>query len=325
MVRKVRLTDLQSGTRLTHPKEYNSWKNMKSRAKQEGRQVHPAFERFGDFLKAMGPIPVPGHTLDRMDRTLNLYSPENCRWASKTEQTNNRRTTIMVMFGGEMLPITEVARRTGQRPETLRKRKKRGLSDHEVVYGRAQPLSPNPGILSHVVATPPTDPGITAAAWVGTEEQRAYWLGWWRYGVEEDDYILPLSLEEEPFDAFVYRFASELLQGLQAGSVNTLPGPIRRGINAMSGEAKERYRIRLLSLIDSARARLPEFELYTDPVWEGDHSNDIDFIPRVRTAIRWFRNNQRRLPPALIRLWEVHAAQLMIGPVPPISSDERPI
>lgn len=71
-------------TRCTNP-------NSKSWAYYGGRGIsfHPPWRDFQAFLRDMGDRPQ-GLTLDRIDPDKD-YGPGNCRWASRLEQSRNRR------------------------------------------------------------------------------------------------------------------------------------------------------------------------------------------------------------------------------------------
>ena len=46
------------------------------------------------FLADMGRKPSPGLTLDRKNNDKN-YSPSNCRWATRSEQAQNKRPRVV--------------------------------------------------------------------------------------------------------------------------------------------------------------------------------------------------------------------------------------
>lgn len=56
------------------------------------------WKSFDTFQKDMGLRPSKFHTLDRIDNSKG-YSKENCRWATRMEQSANRRITLVCQNG----------------------------------------------------------------------------------------------------------------------------------------------------------------------------------------------------------------------------------
>jgi hypothetical protein len=73
---------------------------------------------FSAFLNHIGPKPTSSHTLDRVDNSRG-YEPGNVRWVDRIAQANNRRTSRMVEWEGEVMTAAELGRRVGVRRQDV--------------------------------------------------------------------------------------------------------------------------------------------------------------------------------------------------------------
>lgn len=81
---------------------------------------------FKNFVADMG-IRPDGYTLDRRDND-GHYTPENCRWATRSEQQLNQRTTRKVTIEGRQYIAAELAKHAGLKTDTIIARATQGLS-----------------------------------------------------------------------------------------------------------------------------------------------------------------------------------------------------
>lgn len=134
---------------MSNSPEYRSWHMMIYRCTSDkyngyrlykGRSISVC-ERwlcFNNFLSDMGNRP-DGATLDRINND-DGYCPENCRWASRSEQSNNRRSSrTLLTIEGVTRSICEWSEQPNAvQKSTILRRILAGRTPEEAVFNRAE-------------------------------------------------------------------------------------------------------------------------------------------------------------------------------------------
>ena len=106
---------------LSQTPEYRSWKQLIQRCENpndpsyknyggRGIKVNRAWRRsFEKFYLDMGARPGPQYSIERKDNN-GEYGKENCCWATKVEQVNNRRNNIFLTYQGKTQTVAQWAR-----------------------------------------------------------------------------------------------------------------------------------------------------------------------------------------------------------------------
>ena len=123
---------------------YGSYISMMGRCYRENAENYPNYGGRGiSVCKEWHDIEVfeawvamsgyqKGLSLERKDVNGN-YCPENCRWATQKEQTNNRRNTLFLELDGVRKSISEWSDILGVSASTLKSRYYRGWSDKDIL------------------------------------------------------------------------------------------------------------------------------------------------------------------------------------------------
>ena len=123
---------------MTGSRLYRIWKGMKDRCLNPNSKYKKRYHDRGigvcdewtrDFINFYEWAMKNGYedtlTLDRIDNDGN-YCPENCRWATAKEQSNNRNNNVFLEFDGENRTISEWGEKLGIKEGTIRARMGRG-------------------------------------------------------------------------------------------------------------------------------------------------------------------------------------------------------
>ncbi len=137
--RKYQWKHGKSGTKI-----YTTWKQIQIRCNKKsdkayrnygGRGIKCLWKTFPEFYKDMGNPPSELYSIDRIDNNSN-YCKENCRWATKTEQANNRRTAHLLTYEGKTQNMKSWAIKLGIPYRNLWWRIKNGWSIEEAFSKR---------------------------------------------------------------------------------------------------------------------------------------------------------------------------------------------
>ncbi len=129
---------------LANTPEYGVWCRIKNRCYNEKEKSYPDYggrgitmssewkESFEAFYHDMGPRPTAGYTVERRDNDKG-YSKENCEWATRKEQANNRRTNIYYELGGESKTLQQWCEELDLKYITVYQRLRHGMSFEEAI------------------------------------------------------------------------------------------------------------------------------------------------------------------------------------------------
>lgn len=103
---------------MTESPEFNIWSMIKNRCTNPNCNRHQFYkdkgvkvcerwlgaEGFQHFIEDMGPRPGPNYSIDRIDNDGD-YCKENCRWATKKEQSNNQSRNLLLEYKGKITTL----------------------------------------------------------------------------------------------------------------------------------------------------------------------------------------------------------------------------
>lgn len=131
---------MTQGIKSQRTRIYTAWNNMRQRCLNEARRDYQWYgargitvcpewaNSFPAFLAwALGSGYRQDLTLDRVN-TNGPYAPWNCRWATRKDQANNRRSNRLITMDGRTQSLAQWSEETGIEICTLWRRLHKGWS-----------------------------------------------------------------------------------------------------------------------------------------------------------------------------------------------------
>jgi hypothetical protein len=99
--------------------EYNIWLGIRQRCFNKsckaygyygarGIKVCERWNSFENFLNDMGAKPSDNYSVERVDNNSD-YSPDNCIWATRSQQSNNRRSNRQITYNEQIYTCKQFA------------------------------------------------------------------------------------------------------------------------------------------------------------------------------------------------------------------------
>jgi hypothetical protein len=130
---------------MSKTREYRIWSGMKNRCNNENTRDYMYYGlkgvrvcrrwnlSFNNFIEDMGLAPSRLHTIERVDGS-GGYSKNNCRWATRMEQSRNCSHNHPVTVDGKSRTISGWSEVSGVLATTIRKRLVLGWDAKEAVF-----------------------------------------------------------------------------------------------------------------------------------------------------------------------------------------------
>lgn len=123
---------------LTGTTEHNIWCGIRRRCLNpndgvyadyggRGIRICERWSSFAKFLDDMGARPSSRHSIERRNNN-GHYEPGNCYWATRLQQSRNRRGNVYLTYRGKTRCVTEWAERLELTAAAIRMRLRRGAS-----------------------------------------------------------------------------------------------------------------------------------------------------------------------------------------------------
>lgn len=140
-IERISKLNLKHG--LSDTPEHNIWMTMKERCYNPKNHKYPIYggkgikvcerwlNNFSNFIEDMGKRPTVKHSIDRKD-VLGNYEPDNCRWATATEQARNKTTNRIITTPWGEITVAEAAEKAGVKQHTIHKRIEYGFTGEDL-------------------------------------------------------------------------------------------------------------------------------------------------------------------------------------------------